>query len=240
VTDVPFSHPSPDDATWTLVSRGSISSVETKGSSIIKADLSSSCLTYKTLKLLLHSKHTKDTLLCLLLGIAPLLPLHHQHPSPIGTHMASSSSFTASSGAHRTMLEREVTPLSEPSSSERIESLLGGEESSESIPSPSSNRPPRVLIHVFVPLAASRKRKSSNPKVTNPGVSGASKRFKRSQPTQSLILNIHGYPVKWRSMLLSSVLGKRLMLSSLSILSVMSLLSTMLWLGRANLTRECT
>jgi len=53
-----------------------------------------------------------------------------------GTHMASSSSFSGSSGASR-ILDREVAPIGEEKSSECTESLFGEGEDSEGTPSQS-------------------------------------------------------------------------------------------------------
>jgi len=84
--------------------------------------------------------------------------------------MTSHSSFSVSSGAGRTLLEREVTALGEASSSECTECLFDEEESSEGIPSLPPNEPPRAPIEVPVPLAASRKRKKSPPQCHKPRV----------------------------------------------------------------------
>jgi len=120
--------------------------------------------------------------------------------------MAFSVSFIASSGMHRTMLEREVTPLGEPNSFERIESLLSEGKSYENTLSLPPNEPPLAPSNIPATLAVPRKRKIANPRVVDPKPNASSKRVNL---TPSLIVNIHGCRTRSRSTFLSLPLGNR-------------------------------
>jgi len=154
--------------------------------------------------------------------------------------MASSASFTASLGTHKIMLEREVTPLGEPGSSDQTESLLGEGESSENTLSLPPNEPPPAPINISATLAIPRKRENVNPRVTNPKPSVSSKGPKGVDPTLSLILNIHGCQARSRSTFLNSLLGNKLKDFVLYTLFVMSQWLSILWLDHVKRVRECT
>lgn len=79
--------------------------------------------------------------------------------------MASSSSFSASSGADRTKLEREVTPLGKKNSSKLTESLFDKAEHSKHTSSPAlvtRRLPPASMVAPIV-VASPRKRKKTKP-----------------------------------------------------------------------------
>jgi len=101
--------------------------------------------------------------------------------------MTSSSSFSASSGARKNMLDREVTPFDEASSSERTTSFVKEEKSSEDTPSVS---PPQAAVPVALPQPAhrSRKRKHPQPSTANPGPSGLSKKAKRAPQHPPIVI----------------------------------------------------
>jgi len=105
--------------------------------------------------------------------------------------MTSSSSFSASSGARKNILDREVTPLDKASSSERTASFLEEEKSSDDTPSVSPHNAV-VLVAQSQPIHRSKNKKHPQSSTANPGLSGVSKRAKRAPPHPPIAIS--GYP----------------------------------------------
>jgi len=98
--------------------------------------------------------------------------------------MASSSSFSASSDSRRPMLDREVVPMGEASSSERTPSAFSESTSSATAPGPDTR-----ASHA---IPSPRKRRNPKPLVGNPGPSTMSKRAKGPSITNPEYSWVHG------------------------------------------------
>lgn len=170
---------------------------------------------------------------------SPLLTQHYPFHL-LGTHMTFSSSFTASTGLHKTLPDKEVTPMGDTSSSERIESLDDkGEPKEDTISStPESRQKPLVAIPEAI--VNPRKRSKPNPHTSNPGPSAAPRATKRSKYPLSLIHNTLGFPVRWLNMLPNITLKRKWTTLPMFMRFVTIRSRNILLLGRVGRMKEST